>query len=106
MLPQVEPFVPLLVLFAIAVGMCGLIWVLATALGPRHPTPEKEKPFECGSEPIGNARERFSVKFYMVALLFIIFDVEAVFIYPWAIQLNALGWTAFWMMAAFVATVL
>ena len=92
--------VVLLVALAMAVGMIAL----AGLLSPRRPNPVKSTPFECGSDPIGSARERFGVKFYVVAILFVVFDIEAVFIYPWAIQLKDLGWAGFATMGIFVAT--
>ncbi|HET9599904.1 MAG TPA: NADH-quinone oxidoreductase subunit A [Anaeromyxobacteraceae bacterium] len=93
---------------AVAFGVAGLLALLlvgaATALGPRRPSRVKSGPFECGSEPIGDARERFGVKFYMVALLFIVFDVEAVFVYPWAVLLKELAWPGYVAMAFFAFT--
>ena len=69
----------------LALGFCGLFTALAILIGPRATNPEKLKPFECGSEPIGTPRGRYSVKFYQVAILFLVFDIEAAFMYPWAI---------------------
>jgi len=77
-----------------AVGFCGLFTALAVLIGPRSTTPEKLKPFECGSEPIGTPRGRYSVRFYQVAILFLVFDIEAAFMYPWAILYNQLSHTA------------
>jgi NADH-quinone oxidoreductase subunit A len=74
-----------------AVGFCGLFTALAILIGPRSVTPEKLAPFECGSEPIGSPRGRYSVKFYQVALLFLVFDIEAAFMYPWAILFDKLS---------------
>jgi len=71
---------------ALATGMVLLSWII----GYRRPTRAKLSPYECGMTPVGDARERFSVKFYLVAMLFILFDVEAVFLYPWAIILKDL----------------
>src|SRR5262245_3825898 len=68
----------------LAAGFGGLFTVLAVLLGPKSVNPEKLKPFECGSEPIGSPRGRYSVKFYQVAILFLVFDIEAAFMYPWA----------------------
>jgi len=76
----------------------------ASVLGPKRPSPIKEQPFECGSESTGSARERFAVKFYVVALLFIVFDVEAVFLYPWAVNFKSLGWFGYAEMMVFAAT--
>ena len=67
------------------VGFCGLFTALAVLVGPKASNPEKLNPFECGSEPIGTPRGRYSVKFYQVAILFLVFDIEAAFMYPWAI---------------------
>jgi NADH-quinone oxidoreductase subunit A len=77
-----------------AVGFCGLFTALAVLIGPRATNPEKLKPFECGSEPIGTPRGRYSVRFYQVAILFLVFDIEAAFMYPWATIYNQLSRTA------------
>ena len=98
------PYIPIAVLFALA-GLLGVVLSFVSAfLGPKKPNWEKEQNFECGSPVIGNARERFGVKFYVVALLFIVFDVEAVFLYPWAVLFRELGWNGFLTMAIFVFT--
>jgi NADH-quinone oxidoreductase subunit A len=68
----------------LAVGFCGLFTALAVLIGPRATNPDKLRPFECGSEPIGSPRGRYSVRFYQVAILFLVFDIEAAFMYPWA----------------------
>jgi NADH-quinone oxidoreductase subunit A len=78
----------------LALGFCGLFTALAVLIGPRATNPDKLKPFECGSEPIGSPRGRYSVKFYQVAILFLVFDIEAAFMYPWAILYNQLSKTA------------
>jgi NADH-quinone oxidoreductase subunit A len=77
----------------LALGFCGLFTALAVLIGPRATNPDKLKPFECGSEPIGSPRGRYSVKFYQVAILFLVFDIEAAFMYPWAILYNQLSKT-------------
>jgi NADH-quinone oxidoreductase subunit A len=71
-------------------------------LGPRRRFPEKQDPFECGERPIVSPRQRVSVKFYIVAMLFILFDVEAVFLYPWGALFRELGWFGFWVMTPFL----
>ncbi|HWN69235.1 MAG TPA: NADH-quinone oxidoreductase subunit A [Haliangium sp.] len=76
-----------------ALGFCGLFVFLAVAIGPRFVTPEKLAPFECGSEPIGSPRGRYSVKFYQVAILFLVFDIETAFMYPWAVMYESLSTT-------------
>jgi NADH-quinone oxidoreductase subunit A len=78
----------------LAVGFCGLFTALAVLIGPRATNPDKLKPFECGSEPIGTPRGRYSVRFYQVAILFLVFDIEAAFMYPWAILYNQLSHSA------------
>ncbi len=76
---------------AFALGFCGLFTALAVLVGPKATNPEKLKPFECGSEPIGSPRGRYSVKFYQVAILFLVFDIEAAFMYPWAVLFDTLS---------------
>jgi NADH-quinone oxidoreductase subunit A len=78
----------------LAVGFCGLFTALAVLIGPKATNPDKLKPFECGSEPIGSPRGRYSVRFYQVAILFLVFDIEAAFMYPWAILYNQLSHSA------------
>jgi NADH-quinone oxidoreductase subunit A len=99
-----QTYFPLAVVMLVAAGVAALLVGLATLLGPRRPSKIKAAPFECGSDPVGSARERFGVKFYLIALLFIVFDVEAVFIYPWAVLLKDLGWAGYVEMAIFAFT--
>ena len=101
-----QTYFPLALAFIAAALVALLLSGLGSLLGPRRPSRVKSEPFECGSDPIGSARERFGVKFYMIALLFIVFDVEAVFLYPWAVQLRELGWPGFLAMALFAFTLL
>jgi NADH-quinone oxidoreductase subunit A len=96
-------YVPLLLLFTVALVIAGAIFSLGGLLGPKNPTPEKMIPYECGSESTGGRHVKPSVKFYMTAILFVVFDIEAVFIYPWAIQFRPLGWTGFLTMGSFIA---
>ena len=79
-------YLPVLIIFAIAVAFAGGFSLLSWLFGPKNPTQVKLSAYECGHNPIGSARERFAVKFYLVAMLFIIFDVEIAFMYPWAIS--------------------
>ena len=78
-------YLPLLIHFLVAIALAGAIVLLSYLIGYRRPTRAKMSPYECGMTPVGDARERFSVKFYLVAMLFILFDVEAVFMLPWAV---------------------
>jgi NADH-quinone oxidoreductase subunit A len=77
--------------------------VLSKILGPRRPTPEKGAPYECGMPPVGDARERHSIKFYLVAMVFLLFDIEVAFLYPWAMALRDLRWTGFIQVVVFLA---
>jgi NADH-quinone oxidoreductase subunit A len=81
-------YVPMLIHILGAAFIGGAIVTLSWLLGKRKPTRAKMEPYECGMAPVGDARSRFSVKFYLVAMLFILFDVEAIFMYPWAIILK------------------
>jgi len=85
-------------------GAIGAIFLVGSRLiGPRNPpNPAKLEPFECGVEPVGTARQRFDVKFYLVALIFIVFDIEAVFLFPWAVNFRALGVFGFVEMTVFL----
>ena len=99
------PYLPLLVVILVAVGLGGLVSVMSAILGPKRPSAIKSTIFEAGSEPSpGSARQRFAVKFYVVALLFIVFDVETVFLYPWAVNFKSLGWFGYAEMAVFAFT--
>ncbi len=77
--------------------------VLARFVGPRKPTAEKQAPYECGMPPVGDARERHSVKFYLVAMIFLLFDIEVAFLYPWAMSIRDLQWTGFVQVVVFFA---
>jgi NADH-quinone oxidoreductase subunit A len=86
----IESYIPPGLAILLAVGFAFLLLAAAVFLGPKHLTAEKLSPFECGMEPIGSPRARFSVKFYHVAILFLVFDVESAFMYPWAVWYRAL----------------
>jgi NADH-quinone oxidoreductase subunit A len=105
MLTPLQTYFPIGVVLLVAVGQAFLLLTLANTLGPRRPSLVKSAPFECGSEPVGSARDRFGVKFYVVALLFIVFDIEAIFLYPWAVLFTELGWAGYVEMALFIFTV-
>jgi NADH-quinone oxidoreductase subunit A len=78
-------YIPVFIFLVIAVGFASLLLVVAWALGPKRESAEKNIPYECGQDPASSPRARFSVGFYRVAILFLVFDIEAVFFYPWAI---------------------
>ena len=96
-------YLPVLIMFGLGAVVVAAFLGLGRWLGPRNRTPVKAKTFECGNEPSGSAWGRFSVKFYLTAILFIIFDVEVVFMYPWAVQFRHLGWFGFAEMTVFIA---
>jgi NADH-quinone oxidoreductase subunit A len=104
MLTPLQTYFPIGVVLLVAIGQGFLLLGLANTLGPRRPNPAKSAVFECGSVPVGSARDRFGVKFYVVALLFIVFDIEAVFLFPWAVIFTELGWAGYVEMLIFVAT--
>ncbi|MBK6690737.1 MAG: NADH-quinone oxidoreductase subunit A [Myxococcales bacterium] len=101
----VATYGPLVLMILVAFGLAGLFWAGATFLGPKNPTAEKRQPCECGSESTGGRHVKLSVKFYLTAILFVVFDIETVFIYPWAIQFRSLGWTALASMGGFLAVI-
>lgn len=78
-----DPYTGLIVLMAVAAIICGAMVTLSWVLGPKKVTPYKESPYECGVAPAGSARERFPIKFYLVAIVFILFDIEVVFLWSW-----------------------
>jgi len=79
------------VLFVLAGGIAGAMVVLASTLGKKKPSPVKSEPFECGKDPISLPGGKLAIKYYMIAILFILFDVELVFLYPWAVVYRKLG---------------
>ena len=96
-------YIGILVLFLTASGIAGLMYALNAALGPKNKTnPAKGQPFECGKEPFMQPAGQFSVKFYLIAMLFILFDVEVVWFFPWAVLLKKLGWPGIYEMFAFI----
>ncbi|HEX9953560.1 MAG TPA: NADH-quinone oxidoreductase subunit A [Rubricoccaceae bacterium] len=83
---MVTEFVPLFLMVVLAAGLALTLLKLAEWLGPSRPRDVKSRPYESGMDPVGSARDRYSVKFYLVAMIFIVFDVELVFLYPWAVS--------------------
>ena len=100
MLPN---YVPILILGAVALGFSVFTLVLSHLLGRPRPTAAKSEVYECGMPPIGTARERFPIKFYLVCMIFILFDVDAAFFYPWALVFRELGVFGFVEMLVFVS---
>jgi NADH-quinone oxidoreductase subunit A len=99
-----NPYAALLISFALCGVVATLMVLMSWLLGPKRPTEVKLEIFETGNPPIGSLRGmRFPVKFYLVAILFIVFDIEVVFMYPWAVVYRSLGWFGLAEMAVFVA---
>jgi NADH-quinone oxidoreductase subunit A len=96
----------ILIMIALGAGFALVSVVLSNVLGPRNPTPEKAAPYECGMPAVGDARERQSVKFYLVAMIFLLFDIEVAFLYPWAMALRSLGWAGFVQLVLFILLLL
>lgn len=95
-------YLPVLVFLAIAVVLAVVITVIPNVVAIRNPDSEKLSPYECGFDPFDDARGRFDVRFYLVALLFIIFDLEIAFLFPWAITLGETAEYGFWSMVIFL----
>ena len=100
-------YIPLLVMIVLAGTIAGVLVIASAVLGPKKPSTYKSSSYECGMTPVGSARERFPIKFYLVAMLFIVFDVETIFLYPWAVTYHTLPHAVkifeFGEMAVFVA---
>lgn len=102
----IEAYFPVLVQVVFAAVMAGALLAAGVLLGKRVRNKVKDTAYECGITPLGNARERFSVKYYLVAMVFILFDIEAIFLYPWAVVYRELKLFAFFEMLVFMALVL
>jgi NADH-quinone oxidoreductase subunit A len=97
---------PLLLMFILAVSLSGALIVVSFLVGRHKSSREKGQPYECGIPPTGDAREPFPVQFYMVALVFILFDIEAIFLYPWALVYHELKVFGFVEMVLYIAILL
>jgi NADH-quinone oxidoreductase subunit A len=96
-------WLPILILLGLGFAFAAGNVLLSQFLGPKKPTPEKLAAYECGMPPVGDARERQSVKFYLVAMIFLLFDIEVAFLYPWAMALGDLRWIGFIQIVVFFA---
>jgi NADH-quinone oxidoreductase subunit A len=96
-------YLPILIFLGIAVGMTIMILMASFLVARQRPDTEKLSPYECGFEPFEDSRGRFDVRFYLVAILFIIFDLEVAFLFPWAVSLGNIGMFGFWSMMFFLA---
>ena len=95
-------YLPILIFLAIAIVMAGAMVVAAYVIARQRPDPEKVSSYECGFEAFDDARSKFDVRFYLVAILFIIFDLEVAFLFPWAVSLGTIGEFGFWSMFVFL----
>jgi len=103
---MIPTYMPMFLMIAVSVALAALFFTGATFLGGKiRKTPEKMKRFECGCESSGGNHLKLGVKFYLTAILFVVFDIEAVFIYPWAVQFKNLGWVGLGSMFGFLAVV-
>jgi len=89
------------IMIALGVGFAAVMIGLSVLLGPKNPTPEKAAPYECGMPAVGDARERQSIRFYLIAMIFLLFDIEVAFLYPWAIAFKDLGVVGYWQIVTF-----
>ena len=101
-----QGWLSILIMIALGAGFALVSVMLSGLLGPSKPTAEKSAPYECGMPAVGDARERQSVKFYLVAMIFLLFDIEVAFLYPWAMALRGLGWSGFVQVVLFMALLL
>jgi len=101
-----QDWLAILLLILLGAGFAAGSIVLSGILGPRKPTPEKLAPYECGMPPVSDARERHPVKFYLVAMIFLLFDIEVAFLYPWAMAIRDLRWVGFAQIMIFFAILL
>jgi NADH-quinone oxidoreductase subunit A len=104
---MIATYAPMFLMIGTAALLAGLFFTGATFLGGKlNKTTEKMMPFECGSESSGGRHLKLSVKFYLTAILFVVFDIEAVFLYPWAVQFKNLGWIGLASMFGFLSVVI
>ena len=99
---MIRDYFGILVMFVLAGGVSGLFIYLAQTLGPKKPNPAKNQPFECGELPFSAPVGKHAVRFYLIGMLFVIFDIELIFLFPWAVVYRELGISAFVSMAIFL----
>ncbi len=103
---NLSQYIPIAIMFVVAAGFIGTTMVATHLLGPKRKTKIKLESFESGIQPRGNARIPFNIKYFLVAILFVLFDVEVIFMYPWAVNFKDLGITGFIEMVLFILTLL
>lgn len=99
-------YAPIALMFVVAAAFVGITMLATHLLGPKRKTKIKMESFECGIEPQGNARVPFNIKYFLVAILFVLFDIEVIFMYPWAVNFKELGVAGFWEMVLFITALL
>ena len=97
-------WLPILIFVVLITGFAVTSLILSWVMGVRKPMPQKLSPCESGIRPVGTARERFSIQFYIVAMLFLLFDIEVIFLFPWAVVYRELKLFAFWEMLVFIGS--
>lgn len=103
-LPEyLQNYLPIIIFLGVAIGLSIVMVAIPFVVSLKRPDDEKLSAYECGFEAFGNARGKFEVRFYLVAILFIIFDLEIAFLFPWAISLSGIGLFGFWSMMVFLA---
>lgn len=100
---MLENYLSILIFLVVSLGLGCALFFIGYFLGPNRPDSEKESPYECGFEAFEDARMKFDVRYYLVAILFIIFDLEIAFLFPWAVALESIGMAGFWAMMIFLA---
>lgn len=110
---DLSTYYPILIYLAVLIGFCVTVMIMAHTIGPRLNTPTKLMTYESGMDPIGDARQRFDIKYYLIAIMFLVFDVELLFLYPWAVVAyqdggypDELRRAIFWSVLVFVALLL
>ncbi|MET3602378.1 NADH-quinone oxidoreductase subunit A [Sphaerotilus sulfidivorans] len=99
---NLEQYLPVILFILVGIGVGVAPQILGALLGPHRPDPAKNSPYECGFEAFEDARMKFDVRYYLVAILFILFDLEIAFLFPWAVSLREIGATGFWAMMIFL----
>ncbi len=100
---MLENYLPILIFLVLGCGLGIVMFVIGYFLGPNRQDVEKSSPYECGFEAFEDTRMKFDVRYYLVAIMFIIFDLEIAFLFPWAVALDSIGMAGFWAMMIFLA---
>ncbi len=98
-----QAYGPIFIIVGFSLFVAAAMFTLATLIGPKNPSPGKDAPFEAGNPSTGTSHVKLSVKFYLTAILFVVFDIEAIFLYPWAVLFQRLGWVGLAEMLVFIS---